>query len=309
MAVLTRALALSLLLAATLAGCTRDPLEFSPAQDQLMVHGVMEAGSDTVVIRLTETVARERGLGAGTRGVRGAAVELAGGGVTTPLREYGGGRGACWSTPAPALDPDAGNPGCYLGVVPGGVRAGERYELRITLDDGRRVRGEARVPAAPELRRPADGERWEIEGTPGGAMRIVGPLVLEWRHEPALAALTLSLQSDSAFRGGVVVPDSNCGVFMGNLVSAPEFQSVGLNMSLFCQVWSGPAGEPMPMPDSLQVRLRVVFFDTAFVRYRSLTERGASLRRNEAALGLEGAAGVFSAAAVAERRVIMVPRP
>jgi hypothetical protein len=56
------------------------------------------------------------------------------------------------------------------------------------------------------------------------------------------------------------------------------------------------------------MRLRAVFFDTAFVRYQGLAEHGGTVRRSEAAVGLEGAAGIFTAAAVAERRVRMVLR-
>jgi hypothetical protein len=305
MAVLKRIGSL-LLLAAALTGCTRDPLEVTPAEDQLMVHGVLEAGVDTVVIRLTETRARQRGLAAATRGVRGAAAELSGGGVTVPMREYSGAAGGCWGMLTTGSDPD--NPGCYLGVVPGGVRAGGSYVLRIDLPDGRQIRGETSIPASPELLRPVEGERWHFADVPESAVPVADPQVLRWRSEPAVAALTLSLLSDSVFHAGTSVPHSGCGVYMGSVRYTQHVDSITWRPPLFCDGWGGSQGGPQARPDSLDMRLRAVFFDTAFVRYQGLAEYGGTVRRSEAAVGLKGAAGIFTAAAVAERRVRMVPR-
>ncbi|MDQ3607158.1 MAG: hypothetical protein M3418_13345, partial [Gemmatimonadota bacterium] len=59
--------------------------------------------------------------------------------------------------------------------------------------------------------------------------------------------------------------------------------------------------------DSLQVRLLVTAYDSAYVRYRS-AHRDRMVEINQAAVGVTGALGLFAGSATAERRIVLVAR-
>lgn len=313
MAILNRAAAL-LLLAAALAACERDPLEVTPAEDQLMVHGILEPGRDTVLVYLTETRVRRRGQLPVTGGVPGAAAELVGGGVRLPLHPVGDEVNQCidWGGVDPGSGSQASSRGCLLGVVPGGLRAGERYELRITLPDGRRVRGEAHIPPAPALLAPAERARldayFDIYPYHGQFMAFE-PVVLRWRGDPAWYFYSFEQRVEKVYEVDPDATGPDCGYRSGGRPDGWQVDSLSLPLGFNCHWPHLPPDAPPPAPDSALVRLRIGFVDTAFVRYQEEVAGDGAVRRSEVSVGLEGAVGIFTALAVAERRLVLLPRP
>jgi hypothetical protein len=308
--------AAALLLAAGFAACERDPLVVTPAENQLMVHGILEAGRDTVLIYLTETRSRGRDRPVVTEGVRTAMVDVSGGGIITPLHPVGDEDPRCGGFPGWigrwSADDVPENPGyirgCYLGVVPGGLRDGERYVLQVAMPDGRRIRGEARIPPAPELIRPA--ERTRLDAFPMPVGYLVPSLWLSWRATPDLTLAAIGVQSDTAFRHGSGTPDPNCGAVNYAWNQGIAVDSINTQLALLCRPVERPGGgtsDRREVSDSLYVRVRLGFVDSAFVRYQNLLHSPGSVRRSEAVVGLEGAVGIFTAMAVAERRLVLLP--
>jgi hypothetical protein len=58
--------------------------------------------------------------------------------------------------------------------------------------------------------------------------------------------------------------------------------------------------------DSLEARVLVTAFDTAYARYAAQVIGQESILRSHAAAGLSGAYGVFAGAAAAERRLVLI---
>ena len=141
----------SVVAAAALGGCELAEVGTAPAEDVLVVEGILRAGSARQGVILHHTL-----LGRTAPGETGARVTLAGAdGVEvvlqeTPLQECADriGPGSTDSITVTAT--------CYLAsgrrgflVVPGAT-----YELRVTTRDGRQVRGRTTVPGAFSLRSP-----------------------------------------------------------------------------------------------------------------------------------------------------------
>lgn len=317
MEVLIRYAAVALLLAGSACDFVRPPTVVDPPRDQLLVHSVLSAGTDTVRVLLTRP-ASDQSFDAAPVRVSGAQVRIAGGGAEVLLREAPEGFGHCLiprynGDPSPPAA--VAGPGCYAAVLPGGVLAGTRYTLEVHVPGGERASGETTVPARPEWIRPAEGERIHMRWSTLGGLHMgeVESLALQWRS--AAAALEIPIvAADEVYAGGQIV-EAGCVLYLLNpdgslaMYSGASVQGDSLRVRAHlanCTQRGAAAGSASPVrPDSVSVSLLLAAYDTAYVVHTNRRgERG--IREDRASPGLRGAYGVFGSVATALRRIMFV---
>lgn len=309
-----RCAALALLLALAGCGFLRTPAEIDPPTDTMLVHAVLQAGSDTVRVLLTRPHA-DRSAEGRAEPISGATVRVAGGGSTALLREAPEGFGRCL-TPRPSGDPSPPPPhaerGCYAAVLPGGVRAGERYLLEVDAPGGRRATGETVVPAAPEWIEPVRDERLVTRWSQGPG--TAASLMLRWRSSAASMEIPVVVAAE-VYAGGSRIPDTFCSVILilpdgsvlGWRAGLVPSDSVRVRVQLGNCVRRGEqAGVGPPIqPDSAAAELVLAGYDAAYAAYLDGFGR-QGVRAERASSGLKGAFGVFGSVAAARRRVVIV---
>lgn len=308
---------LPLLLCALLAaGCgfQREPTPIELTGEQLMVHSMLETGSDTVSVLLTRLDPRTLFLDQGSRPLSGASVRIFSGGDTVRLTEAPAGFPSCvreiefgWSSPSPTA-----GPGCYAAIVPGGIRAGRRYGLLVTLPGGVAIRGETAVLDTLAMLRPAPGTRVEIPAPGSDRPREPVHMPVKWDGgDPASWSgwVSLGLRQVGIYHDGERLPEGTCALpgQLGNFLRAEVADSISVPVGYaFCSAGSGAAQREIPW-DSLDVRLLVTTYDSAYVRYH-LAPRSRTVEISQAAVGVTGALGVFAGSATTERRIMLVVR-
>jgi len=140
---------------------------------------------------------------------------------------------------------------------------------------------------------------------------------LHWRVDAPAAMLIVSTRAEAAFRGATAVPNLLCDAVLearfrnqwGDETIDPQFAD-SLRQRLVVRACGTPGGfvSREIRPDSVRVRIRVAAYDTAFARYQELLSSGNSVRWSEAAVGLQGAVGVFAATAAADLRIVVLRR-
>jgi|GEM_PF-1768071 len=305
MELLRRTLAAAGLAALCACSLTRPDSPVGVDPDQLLVYSVLRAGVDTVqvlVTRLGTSAGRP-----GSAGVSGARVELSGGGVHVQLAEAPGGFRPCTELlvgPGQAVI----EPGCYAAVLPGGVRAGERYDLAIELPGGT-VHGGTTVPPPPALPRPVEGTH--VPFTWNGFLGEAGPVRVAW-ETPESGVLMLGARAGRLWRGGAATPPGQCQVHLvttdytgldGVPVGAPGDSATTRVLLDGCV--AGALGTSSPPPDSLEAFIDAIAADSAFARYVRVSSEGVAQSR--ASFGITGAYGVFGSATRTARRVVLVP--
>lgn len=305
MALLRRARAAGALALAAMAGACGDlvrPPDFVPGDpNQLLVHAVLHAGSDSAEVRVSR-------VGAGSRGtpVSGAQVRLAGSAGEAVLREVPTGSAPC-TVGLLTVDPFDGVPGgCYVARVPGGVRAGAEYQLEVQLATGERARGRTVVPLPPVTQTPAEGLRVPSREVDGWLI-ATEPLALRWTAagRVALGAWTSRYWSFPAATGPCLAR-----LFRPGGGDEPAFLPEDLQADSASVLPGGvcTAGEQMPplAPDSVEVAMGITVYDSAYYAY--IAEWNNGVPAADAGGGLEGAHGVFGSAATATRRVRLIPQ-
>lgn len=301
MEVLRRALPLAALL---LAGCefTRDPVRVDLHSEELMVHGILAAGSDTVAVLLTRVRTTGADSAATVAPVSGATVRITGGGEAVRLDQAPAGFAACIQEPAagPSL---AG--GCYTAVLRGGVRAGTTYALDVQVDGRAPVRGSATVPAGPVIHAPAPGARFGVRRRPGEGPTAVLPV--RWHGTGEDGGFGVGVAVTAVYSQQTRVSDAVCTLPQGVgplLPPTADSAVVALHHPALCQTPAGPLE-----PDSIQARVVVAAYDTGHAHYAALvqTYAGRPLWRERFAVGVTGALGVFAGIATAEVPVTLVP--
>ena len=283
-------------LAILLAGCelTRDPVTIDPQRGELMVHGVLEAGSDTVAVLLTRVVADTAAPFA--QPVSGATVRLTGGGESVLLGEASAGFPPCHA--------DTGAAGCYTGIVRGGVRAGETYALDVRVPGGEEVRGSARVPLAPVVESPAAVSRLGVRRRPERAPAATIPV--RWRGTEGAGGVGVGLVLGTLYPRTLEIPHSSCTIPQNILRRSPatDTATLVLHQPALCHTREGTVE-----PDSIRASVLVVAYDSAYVRWEELvrTYPGKSIQRERFAAGVTGALGVFAAVTRADRGIVLVP--
>jgi hypothetical protein len=293
----------ALALAAIAGACTDfvRPPDFVPGDpDQLLVHAVLHAGSDSVAVR----VSRVGGGEVGTP-VSGAEVRLAGGAGEAVLLEVREGSGPC-SAHLFIPDPFAGVPGgCYVARFPGGVRAGVEYQLEVQLPTGQRARGRTVVPLPPVAQAPEEGLRVSAADISGWLV-AAEPLVLRWTA-PRQVALAVSATRSWSSRPATAPCQSQL------LRPQPGETFVFLPEELHADSLGVLPGAgacdtvPQPQPlvlDSVELAVGITVYDGAYIAY--IREWNNGIPAPDAAAGLEGAYGVFGSAATTTRRIRLV---
>lgn len=305
-------------LALLASGCDflRDPTQIDVRGSETIVHSVLRAGSDTVAVLLQRAEPATGGNGPRIVPVSGAAVRIAGGGASVLLAEAPSGFPSCIRGERNPLGEALGDSiraGCYAAVLPGGVRAGERYELRIELAGGERIEGTTVVPGAPEILAPDANARFEVRtqiAPPYGAG--VGEIPVRVRVSAGTGGAEAGLATLTAFEDGRAAPDARCRIEHGSGIrrtpADPDTLRIRIINPIDCaqQVESGYRRVEW---DSLHVRLLVAAYDTAYVRYVESLYDGETVARGRASAGVMGALGVFGGAATAERPVTLVSQP
>jgi hypothetical protein len=306
MEVLMKRIATAALLLAA-AGCSflRDPSPIEALGENAVVHAVLVTGADTVQVLLVRVGAGSdpaTGENVTVRPIVGAEVRLGdvrltGSAPCYSRHDYGG------QQPNEQLQ----TAGCYTAVLPGGVRPGTAYALRVSLPGGGTIEGQATARAALSIRDPQPGARLHVrppsENPQMIAVRLSGG--------EGAAAVSVDFLPLAAFRGGSVVANAVCSVaYPRGIELAVDAEGVVRTpvYAADCVERTSPngTGDRPFRPDSLRARLRVTAFDSAYVRYLAQTgENSVSVR--EAQVGVTRGLGLFAAAARADRDIVLIP--
>lgn len=282
-------------LAALAGGCEflHPPTYVDGDPRQLVVHAVLVAGTDaaTVVVARVGTQDPEP--------VSGAQVRVVGGGVTTVLPEATQGTlHSCRPVSGTPGQAPQSRTGCYTATLPGGVRPGAEYRLEVDLSSGEQVRGRTVVPAAPVLHAPVDRLRIPARETEWGTLRSLNPFTVRWT-----ADASVSLRGEAS-RGWTRDTEIRCGASVARdddepVTGRPDSVRLGV------EVVGCTAGQENPnvRADSVEVRVSVTAYDSAYVAYFRESDGGIPLE--QASSGLEGAFGLFGSAATAFRHVVV----
>lgn len=309
MEVLTRALAAAAL--AALAGCSflRDPTPVEAMGEQPSVHALLLTGSDTVRVLLQRVGAsRNPQMEAVTAApLTGARVRLVAGGQEVALAESPAHLTGCTARSVGDVAP-ASKAGCYAALLPGGVRPGAAYGLRITLPGGETIEGEA--VALPALRAEVPGSRVVVAGRgfagPDGQNTRIPIRTSGAEGSPVVAVEVIARV---AYFRGQADTRSLCSVQYPPARLLPRAADGSVEMVFYGVSCPPPAGSNTPArPDSVRALVRVVAFDSAYTRYVAAQESDAALAR-ELTLGVKGAVGLFAAAARAEHEVVLIAAP
>ncbi|HEU0078099.1 MAG TPA: DUF4249 family protein, partial [Longimicrobiaceae bacterium] len=187
-------------------------------EPSVQLNALLRAGVDTVAVLIERTGAEQGSLR--TVPVSGARVRLSGPGGEVVLREAPAGFAPCvrefdYTDQQPVPRPIG--PGCYAGVVPGGVRAGATYSLAADLPGRGPVSARATVPHPPEPVTPTEGARFAIRPlspAPGGPASSTGALTLRWRTRRAGEQVIPSTTPGAVFRDGRAVAGAECAVLL-----------------------------------------------------------------------------------------------
>ena len=307
-------------LLALAAGCEIVPpptgVDLEPS---LQLNALLRAGADTVAVLLERTATENGSLR--TTPVSGAQLRLAGPGGDVTLREAPAGFAACVREFDPATGlpaPAQAGPGCYAGVVPGGVRAGATYSLAADLPGRAPATARATVPLPPEPVYPVAGERipLRLAAGPGSSLLFTDALTLRWRTHRKGERVLPGVEAGRVYRGGRAVPGAVCGVYLRSdsdlLVDGTGRQGLAdsatvAGMVSGCGEWTGAGASrrfTALQPDSVEVHLHLTALDSAYALSR--VSFGGAVRAPSASVGVTGAYGMFIGLAHARRRIVFV---
>ncbi|HEV2129602.1 MAG TPA: DUF4249 family protein, partial [Longimicrobiaceae bacterium] len=237
------------------AGCgfQREPTPIELTGEQLMVHSMLEAGSDTVSVLLTRLDPRTLFINQGSQPLSGANVRIFSGGDTVRLAEAPAGFPSCvreiesgWSNPSATA-----GPGCYAAIIPAGIRGGRSYGLLVTLPGGVQIRGEAAVPEAVAMLRPVPGTHVEIPAPRRSRPQEPVHLPVKWDGgDPASWSgwVSLGLRQVGIYRDGERLTEGTCALpELGNFLRAEVADSISVPIPYaFCSAGSGAAQREIP---------------------------------------------------------------
>ena len=312
MEVLTRILAAAALISA--AGCSflRDPTPVEAMGEQPSVHALLVTGSDTVKL-LLQRVGSGRASndgGVAARPLLGADVSLVVGAETVKLAPARRGFGCAAQSVGSQLPADTA--GCYAAVLPGGVKPGAEYALRIRLPGGGTIEGTTTALAALRVESPAAGTRIVVkqrsfESGPDDYTRVR----LRLRGAERAAGASADFIPVAVYSRGQRITDFFCSVDYPRtevLARDPEGSVIVPISGVQCVPRTAPGTQPDPQfrTDSVRAVMRVVAYDSTYVRYLA-AQGNNSVAAREVTAGVTGAIGLFAAAARTEHEVVLVP--
>jgi hypothetical protein len=272
-----------------LAACEPSPTAIVLSDRSVVLHGMIVAGAEHATVVLTEMHDGPSGLRA--LPLSGARVQLISGPDTTRLEQRNT-AGPCTVSPfvAEAVLLDA----CYSAAVPGGIRAGARYNLHVVLSDGRVIRGSTTVPPAATLLHPVPGT--EITVPRHSLQAPPAPIDIGWHHDllPDLAELRLATGVPAC----VVLLQSGSAMLLAKDVTGMRDDTVQPRLSCREDAWV----------DRLSAEVVLTVFDSNYARYVRHAMHSGSALHPDAASGITGAFGVFGSAATDRVPVSIVVR-
>ncbi|HEX8362166.1 MAG TPA: DUF4249 family protein [Longimicrobium sp.] len=287
-----------------LCGCTDATAPVRATEENVAVHAVLAAGTDTASLLLTRFDPAASQDEPRFHRVPGASVRLLRGADTLWLREAPAGFSDCNTDAREPGEIEEIGRGCYAAVVPDGLRAGDRYELRVTLADGTTIRGAATIPGAPDILAPATARVVAVR-TPESPLFLKNSTAfpVRWRIHAGTGRVEIGVVRPQAYRDGRPLARVAC-----HLQPGPLPADLVRTDSVTHQVVSASCsrGGEIVRWDSISTRLVLTAYDTAYARY-AREVLGGSVRATRASAGVEGAFGVFAGAASAERRLTLVP--
>jgi hypothetical protein len=279
-----------------MSGCREVTAPKWATKEYLAAYGVLLAGSDTAGVIL------HRGIEGSTSYETVLEAEtwiVHGGNVTWLIRDNQHLPG-CRRIPSPGLEQPKGERDCWAALLPEPAVPGETFTLHSVLSAGDSLRGEVRIPDYPQIKAPEPGERY----------------IVAYRVEPAgapLKTITMTLVP-GAFSAQIEVYGSLARVWEGGSdvslglcetkIYAPPLSSPsGENIDLDAWFYGAACAEnDVPIPwDSLDLRLTAVGYEKNYSDYLHTMAGGGEIARTSAGSGLNGAVGVFGAAALKDR--------
>jgi hypothetical protein len=310
MGLLARGGLLVLLLAT---GCTRAPAVFDYTEEHVALHAVVAAGMPTVSAMVTRFTPGTRAL----QPVSGVELQLLVGTDTLPFAEVPLNGISC--TGEEALAESFSGAGCYRATVPGGVRAGGSYALRARFPNGQVATGALTVPEVPTLLAPSGEVRVgvrnrgqilieQVDGIRASARLASFPV--RWTRPEGAARIEVMLGAGTVFRGGQRVPGAQCMLRQTGGAERDVIAFDSLTLALF-EVSCRQGGNFVAW-DSIQARLAVTAFDSAYARYADEvldSRRREAVRAPRVSAGIQGVLGLFAGAAAATRDVMLIALP
>ncbi|NIP79181.1 MAG: hypothetical protein GWM90_08225 [Gemmatimonadetes bacterium] len=237
----------------------------------------------------------------------GADVRLAAGTATAILTEALPGASSCLGTPFPdpSREPDPAGPGCYVGVVPGGVGAGTEYALHITLVDGTVVTGRTTPPARLRIESPHRDSVYRLQARLGAVEAV---LRVRWEGGPH-GVLLSAPRARTVFRAdSVVAVDETCELHLSRrpvLDVVDDGDPVAVAVAR-CRAVDADDGFGW---DSLRSDIGLTAMDSAYAEYRDVVLGRGSVALERAGPGLDGAVGVFGSVARSRPSYLLLPPP
>jgi hypothetical protein len=292
-----------------LAGCLRDADPIGIDANVVAVHAVLGAGSESANVLITRPDIDLLNP-PDYRPVTGAEVRLVAGTDTTWLIEDPD--RACVGSPFGDARSGAG---CYSGDLTFPIAERATYHLEIELADGGRITGSTRVPAAPALARPAAGSRiplacnsaescfgQDIAGPP--FVMPVARFQVTWQASDEVQRFHVLVSPSRVVLNG----DSHAGqvCLLGSRFAYPHFSTTA--DSIDWRIENISCGEPLVPArfDSLVADVVVTALDPGYARYLEAIAQGSSVRATSVSEGLDGAYGVFGAAARGTERITLI---
>lgn len=291
-------------------GCdlVRDPAAFDVDDGPIALHAILVAGQRQIAVLVTRY---ESGGGfdqpAPLVAVPGATVRVTGAGQTVVLDADGTVEGCIEEDAYFGLEvPASLAPGCYTGRAEDAIAAGGQYALHISLDDGTIVTGEANVPLPVTVRTPEAGARIEIRSA-FTESDVAPRQPFAWSDAGPDRAVWLWLEIDYENCQGpwTMQEPERSGFFDPAFGSLRAVDLTGRDSAEVGGWYLGCNGPP---PDEIDGALRLAVFDVGYARYLDTLARSESIALADAALGVNGAVGVFTAAAVTRVPVRLIVR-
>lgn len=302
----------TLVLAVATVGCFRESDIIDIDDDAVAVHAMLQGGADSAVVLITRAD-DDLLTPPDYRPVTGAQVRLIHDADTTWLIEVEGRSCVFNARSAPGTVGD----GCYRARLPGPIASGQDYSLEISLPNGDRITGATRVPAAPEILRPAAGAR--IPTACGHAEFCLGrevqgpPLVLpvarfpvRWSQPPDAGRAQVVVSPHRVLFDGVEYSGDSCSLGSRHPLGTLVTDSIDWPVrNISC------GAEPLSPArfDSIIVDVVVTALDPGYERYLEAVFEGSSVRGASVREGVDGGYGVFGAAAASSRRIVLVREP
>lgn len=287
-----RTFAAAAALTATLTGCIRDPDPFTVDTDDVAVHLILVAGTDSV-----QAVIERPGDPAVD-----AVARLISGADTTPL-VFSAPRCAGFFGPTPP-EPE----GCHRARLDEPIQPGRTYELEVILEDGSRVTGSTVVPEALTLTTASvrDTVRCGSPETCYAPWLSTPPyytpvfaMTVRWEEPVDTERLFGHIRPVRTFLNGEVYQaEEGCDLgFFGHFAFGENTGVLVAADSIRISIPNIACPPPLDPArfDSIHAEARVAVMNAEYRAYLDAVTSGSSARESYLSAGLDGAWGVFGA--------------